>query len=460
MDLSQKRARRILIYGLPIVSIFLIAATIRVVSLERNPITYRDGFGKFGDAVLYHSVAYNLYAGRGYSGTYSPDAWGLGEPAPADSFKPAISRAPLYPAFLAAIYTLFGNEEAMRDIKTWRVNWDRIRVIQSLMDASIVFAVFLLGSMLVEEKGFWVGLVGAGLYAVCPYNIYYTSALLSETLAAFVLTWTLAALVMAMKTGHKVLFVTAGVGLGLFLLARQEFILSPLFLSVLLIWLSPEKPWRRRLMPGLLFLAGVFMAVGPWTIRNAVVFDRLIPIASGAIGWSLLHGTFEGDSGWMGWEEYPDHIFSNPEENREIHLATKRLVKSLDTGGIEVGEFDEILKNKALSRIGETFPGVMLGWLKNTPRLWYFNYVQMYQDREPGPFFISSLFLLTIAAFIWSKPITRKRMLPALGLVLYLTAVLLPLHIEPRYSVGLMPALSAMAGAGALCLIAKIKSRC
>jgi hypothetical protein len=136
----------------PVVIALLLGFTLRLLPvIEGDP--YRKGFGAFGDSYLYHVIAYNLIRGQGFSGNPAPGVFGKdkwdGKPIEA---RPVIMRAPLYPAFIATVYTLFGSSKAMESRDTWPVNWDRLRVVQIILDSLVVVLLFLLVKQLLPSS--------------------------------------------------------------------------------------------------------------------------------------------------------------------------------------------------------------------------------------------------------------------------------------------------------------------
>ena len=70
-------------------------------------------------------------------------------------------------------------------------------------------------------------LLAALLFALCPYTIFYTRAVLKDSLTANLLTWALLATVLALKTQRHRWYAAAGIGLGLTALCMRQFLLFP-----------------------------------------------------------------------------------------------------------------------------------------------------------------------------------------------------------------------------------------
>ena len=124
--------------------ILVAAFLLRAWPVVASPETYRGGLGMFGDSRLYHVLAYNLHKGNGYSGIDDGSAFVRRTPVPGTAYVPAIVRAPLYPAFLAAAYAVLGGREAASAANPWRATWDRVRIVQCALDALVCLLVFLI----------------------------------------------------------------------------------------------------------------------------------------------------------------------------------------------------------------------------------------------------------------------------------------------------------------------------
>lgn len=176
---------------------------------------------------------------------------------------------PAWPYTLGAAYAVTG---ASSDEDRWLTG----RVVNALLGAGAVALLGLLGAALLSPLA---GLVAAGLYAVYPPPAILGTALLSEPLFVVLM---LAALLVALRArGAPVGWVIgAGVLVGLAALTRPNGIVLLLPLALAL------GSWRRA---GVLAAAAV-LTIAPWTIRNYVVMDSVVPVASNT--GKTLAGTY------------------------------------------------------------------------------------------------------------------------------------------------------------------------
>jgi 4-amino-4-deoxy-L-arabinose transferase-like glycosyltransferase len=229
-----------------------------------------------GDWWFYHWQANDLAAGRGFVEPYRLrfDHVDL----------PSAGHPPLYPLVLSAVSALGGTGTLSH------------RALGLLLGPVTIVLVGLLGRRAGGER---IGLLAAGLCAAYPLMVATDGALMSETLyAPLVAGLLLAAWRLLERPGRGVALV-AGALLGLAALTRSE----ALLLLPLLLWPvawrgGPGWPARAALAT----LACV-LVIAPWTIRNAAVFGRFVPISNndatviaGANCATTYHGVDMG--GW------------------------------------------------------------------------------------------------------------------------------------------------------------------
>jgi len=425
--------------------IFVVALAIRVHPVVDSPETFRGGRGMFGDTYLYNAIAYNLYKGNGFSGTDYGGSVGRGENKPGLTYEPSIVRAPLYPFFLAGVYKIFSSHEDVPSPSTWRKNFDRVRLTQCVLDAFVCFLVFFTTRSVFPAPA-WPALVAATLYAFSPYNIFYTRALLTESLATFLVAASTLLTILGLRQERPRWWFLAGAGWGVAALCRPEYL--P-FAFVVAAFLSFAN-WRRWSVAGKCLVAvvlGIVLAVTPWVLRNYVVFKQPA-LTIGGLGYSLFLGTFETNTNWTGWNQFPDEIFADAGEKEAVRSLDRTYTALLSTGSIRIKEADDRFLQIALDRIRRDPWDTLKTWVIRIPRLWYQFYIPMYRDREASGYF----FIFYVSFALWAfvrAPKEEKLLMGPIGLLsIYLTLFYLPLHIEPRYSVPCMPGLISLSGIG------------
>lgn len=427
-------------------TIFTAALIIRLYPVIETPETFRDGFGPYGDTFLYHVIGYNLYQGNGFSGTDDGRAFGLSQEGTKLEYEPAITRGPVYPFFISLVYRILGSKKDMGSIQTWHKNLDKVRIVQCVLDALVCILLFLMVRA-IYKKSILPALIVALLYCFSFYNIFYTRALLSESVTTFLLSASLLFCTLGLKHDKTYLWALAGAFFGLVILARTEYILFSLILALYLIFINHQHIVN-AIKKSLVFIIAVSIVVIPWTARNYFIFRKLIPVSVGGVGYNLFLGTFEANKNWHGWNEMPDDVFDTKKEKAVAQSLYASFQKYMSAGSIKAKEFDDALMRLAFERIRKHPLECLKGWLIKIPRLWYQFYIPMYLYKEAsGNFFI---FYFVLALFALFKGVREEKILmaPICLLFVYLTFIFMPLHIEPRYGVPLMPGIICLASIG------------
>ncbi|HEX2393559.1 MAG TPA: glycosyltransferase family 39 protein [Solirubrobacterales bacterium] len=172
------------------------------------------------------------------------------------------------------------------------------RAIEALLGVAAILVVFALGERL---GGRTAGLLAALGVAVYPPFIHSTGELMSEPPAILTLPAAVLAFLWAARIGERGggapprswwSWLIPGLLFGLTAMLRPEYLfVAAAFAILAAVGLWRSAGWRRALAAGAALLAAVAVTVLPWTIRNAVVLDRLVPISTGS-GKALYVGTF------------------------------------------------------------------------------------------------------------------------------------------------------------------------
>ncbi len=186
--------------------------------------------------------------------------------------RPTLIRLPGYPAFLAVMFKIFGQE-----------HYTAVMVVQAFIDTNLCLVIAALALELMNEKAAKTAYV---LVALCPFTANYTAAPMSETLAIFctahalyygvrglkelnqdragILHWIIAGLWTAAGTYMRPdgILVLAALGLGV---CGALFIIKRKSLAV---------------VAGVAVLIAAMLPLVPWTVRNWKVFHVFQPLAS------------------------------------------------------------------------------------------------------------------------------------------------------------------------------------
>jgi 4-amino-4-deoxy-L-arabinose transferase-like glycosyltransferase len=213
---------------------------------------------------------------------------------------PTLSRLPGYPAFLAAVFAIFGVD-----------NFRPVLLIQVLFDVGTCFLVAHLARRLLSDRAAQTAFT---LAALCPFLANYSAAALTETLEIFFTAlaldlavkgmqiWNLSAASAAqpntveLKAGSvagSATFVWLGCGLsiGAAILLRPDGGIVLAVVEGYLLLLLIRRAWVRLKTESVLsaslpiLRAGIIVAVGatallvPWTLRNLHTLHRFEPLA-------------------------------------------------------------------------------------------------------------------------------------------------------------------------------------
>lgn len=242
-------------------SVFLVAVVLRMAAIHwlAEP-PQRDELDN-------HRIAVNLIEAKGYA---------------VDPGHPTTYLPPVYPAFIASMYVIFG--------KDYRVVW----YAQAILNAFLVFLIFSLGRMLFSET---VGLWAAGLFAAYPsYEIVAT--LYRENLLIPMLLGVFYCLVRGLREDRHAFFVLAGCFSGLLLLTNFVYFFLPLvFFSFSVLDRRLRPQWQR-------FVSIVLVALAlwlPWQIRNSLLPEENQAEEKAYQHFAVMFGhypVFSGDFRW------------------------------------------------------------------------------------------------------------------------------------------------------------------
>jgi 4-amino-4-deoxy-L-arabinose transferase-like glycosyltransferase len=183
---------------------------------------------------------------------------------------------PGYPILLSLMYRVGGHSDSATQF------------LQIILDSLSVVIIVLIAFEFFPAA---IGLIAGLMAAFAPQFTWNSLTLLPDSLATLPI---LAAMLIITRTWQRpnafgrsqllsILIAGALVGVSIWLRANA-LLLAP-FLALLLL-LSKRGA---RLRPALVLICGVLLIISPVTIRNAIVFDKFIPVSLGA-GQTLVEG--------------------------------------------------------------------------------------------------------------------------------------------------------------------------
>ena len=203
---------------------------------------------------------------------------------------PTFSRLPGYPAFLAAIFAIFGSN-----------NFRAVLLIQTVFDLGTCFIVADLARRMLSGRASKAAFL---LAALCPFLANYAAAALTETLKIFFTALALDLAVCGLATlrldtisdtgssSASTIWLGCGFAIGACILLRPDggilfgavaAYLFLLFLGRILVRRPEGSGSRLRLLPmlraGVILTIVAFAPLVPWTLRNLHTMHRFQPLA-------------------------------------------------------------------------------------------------------------------------------------------------------------------------------------
>ena len=236
-------------FGLTLGVIAVIGMVIRAFYVER----FAPLHNLFPDSSWYYFQARNIRTGQGYVDIARQFGFFLGDPKLAGEQATAYW-PPLFPMVLAAWQWTFG--ESVRTSQLMGV----------ATGAATIGLTGLLGRAVVSRA---VGLVAAGLVAVCPFIIAVDGSLMSETLYLPLVLLTLLLAHRARDHPQWWSWALLGGVIGLASLARGDAVFLVVVVMVPVVILT-RPSWRQFMLRTSLGLLAMGVVVAPWVIRNAI----------------------------------------------------------------------------------------------------------------------------------------------------------------------------------------------
>jgi 4-amino-4-deoxy-L-arabinose transferase-like glycosyltransferase len=194
-----------------------------------------------------------------------------------DEISPTYIRLPGYPAFLAAVFAIFGME-----------HYRAVLVLQMFVDLATCFLIADLARRLISPRAARVAFLSA---ALCPFLANYVANALTETLEVFFTVLALDFAIICLDGPHDRSmkpWVGCGLAVGAAMLLRPDAALL-LFTIEAYLFVLLVRLWKQTTLEGMsarhVFKAGVILAavslatLVPWTLRNLHTLHEFQPLA-------------------------------------------------------------------------------------------------------------------------------------------------------------------------------------
>ncbi len=377
------------------------------------------------DAAVYARIAANLERGEGFTA-------GPGATQPASNYSPGV------PLLAGGLYALSGG-----------VHERFARVVLALIGSLSVLFAFLIGRRL---SGFRAGLIAAAAVAIYPALLEYQGMLMSEPLAASLLSGAVLSMLWAADRPPPAKWLLPGLLLGALALTRPEYLAISIPIALAILARRGWAGWRSGLAQAAILLAGVTLVVAPWTVRNAIALERFVPISTGG-GQVLFAGSYMPSGGDP--ERVGAEVLERHPGLRAGLPAEPRLEQTL--AALAAQRYPQMETDAALARMGRErlwdeigerpleYAGFLAAKLAN---VWW----RGPRDVMREPLWEALHWALLAFGLLGLGVLARRRRWEALLLAVVLvsaTAVGELLVATPRRALVTIPLLAAFAGVGA-----------
>lgn len=209
-------------------------------------------------SMAYLGGAHMIHAGEGFSDPAFP------------VFTP-----PLYALLIAGSLSIFGDDQSP------------VKIAQMIADSLTTVVVYFI---VLEVFTVMSALLSGMLLSVYPFSIYATLYIGAEAFFTFFLSVFVLLVLYALKYGKWIYSVGAGLLLGLATLTRGTTQMLPIILPIAML-VSPERRQRWWLHCATIVTLAVLVVL-PWSLRNYLVLQEVIPVAAVA-GGNFLYGSSE-----------------------------------------------------------------------------------------------------------------------------------------------------------------------
>jgi 4-amino-4-deoxy-L-arabinose transferase-like glycosyltransferase len=280
------------------------------------------------DSRAYYALSKALYEEQSFGGPEFEDSsdWSPGAPF----------------LYSAAFYATGGAREGTA------------RIVEALLGVATILVVFALGWRLGGRAyGRWAGLFAAFAVAVYPPFLHTTGIVMSEPPAMLTLPAAVLAFLLASDRDGTWPWLVPGFLFGLTALFRPEYLfVGAVFVALAGLRAGLGRGWRPGLSGAAVLLIALVLPILPWTVRNLIVLDKVVPISTGG-GKALYVGTYLPGDG-----EY---------QRVKAILAERYLGRDLEPGSPELDavnptplfnrvareQYPELPRDEALGKIGK-----------------------------------------------------------------------------------------------------------
>jgi 4-amino-4-deoxy-L-arabinose transferase-like glycosyltransferase len=233
-------------------------------------------------------------------------------PSPeAPRFVPEVIRTPAYPAFVAAVYRIFGDGQLP------------VALAQTVLFIAICLLTYAIARAFVPEG---LAVAAAAATALFPPIPYFGALVMTEVWTTTLFTLSMWAAVRAYRDDRPAPFAWLGFLLGVTALSRPAFVLfAPALAGIGLIVLAALRVRPRPAISRWCVMLSVFLVTMlPWFTYNYITLGRFTLSPAGGIGRGLWEGSWQAT--WSGrLQNELTLVADDVADRKELDLAVERV---------------------------------------------------------------------------------------------------------------------------------------
>ena len=391
------------------------------------------------DSYSYEVIGINIANGYGYVD---------------DSHMPTMEREPVYPFFLACVYSVFGQHHFP------------VQIIQIILFLLTILLIYKTAGVIFDEKTALYSMAITGFF---PTLLNYPAYILSETVFIFLLSLSMFGCVKIYFSGKTGYYVLTGVALALTALCKS--VMLPfifIFIITLILLVRSKIKNYRKLSINIGVMIFVYTCfIGPWMYRNHLNFgtfslragsEAALCVKAQKLSYDLED--FKKDFIFIISENLGKHMFPDTEKSRDFLfkqdvIARENILPGLRDKGYSNREIRNTMMSKILKRPFKFLAVSSLDLFKMTQ----FTYLPLLIDQEYlmkkadsvycGDFLLSlaraifrlQAYLLILLSMVgaWIKRDLWKNWVFLFILICYTNLVYSLIYSHGRYGVPLIP---------------------
>lgn len=211
----------------------------------------------------YDTIGWNIAQGLGYSMESEPP------------YIPSAYRPPVYTYLLALIYKIFGH------------SYLAVKIFQAILGSFTCILTYIIAKKVFNR---FTALMSSLLSAVYPAFLLYSNQILMEVTITFLVVLCVYLFIGAIEQQSVRSQLLFGASIGLASLCKPVMLLFPVFAIIGILFIYSDR--RTAFLHNGIMLSAFLIILTPWTIRNYIVFDELLPVVAKGMGSEIWQGKY------------------------------------------------------------------------------------------------------------------------------------------------------------------------